>query len=96
MAIRNVEAPKRSRRSKFNFSAEEVEQASTILAEGGTPGDGGYDTLKEARSAAQALKRSIEDTTEFEGDAKISTQGWEDDKGKGHFALVLKDPEGSE
>lgn len=90
MAIRNIDAPTRSRKSRFSFSAEEVEQAATILAEGGTPGDGGFDTLKEARSAAQALKRAVEETTEFEGGATVGTQGWEDEKGKGHFVLRLK------
>lgn len=94
MAIRSIEAPARGRRSKFNFSAEEVEQAGTILTEGGTPGDGGYESIKEARSAAQALKRGVEDEYEFGdpvGSQIVATQAWEDEKGKGHFILRLRD-----
>lgn len=91
MAIRNIEAPARGRRSKFNFSAEEVEQAGAILTEGGTPGDGGFESIKEARSAAQALKRAVEDAYEFENGAVVATQAWEDEKEKGHFILRLRD-----
>lgn len=92
MAIRSIEPPTRGRRSKFNFSAEEVKQAGDILTEGGTPGDGGYTSIKEARSAAQALKRAVEDEFEFnEGNSILATQAWEDEKGKGHFILRLRD-----
>lgn len=90
MAIRSIEAPARSRKSKFSFGTKEVEDAAEILTEGGTPGDGGYDSLKEARSAAQALKRSVEEVMDFAEGTTVGTQGWEDDKGKGHFILRLK------
>lgn len=91
MAIRSIEAPARGRRSKFNFTDKEIEQAGSILTEGGTPGDGGFDSIKEARSASQALKRAVEDSYEFGESTVVATQAWEDEKGNGHFILRLRD-----
>lgn len=87
MGIAAMQVPTRTRGSKYDFSAEDVDAAIKLLGEGGNPGNGGYAKEGEARSAAAHLIEQIE--ASGKGPAEIGSRAWEDDKGKWNFALKV-------
>jgi hypothetical protein len=87
MEVRQLTPPASVRRSsKYKFTDKAIENAVKLLDAGESAGIGPCaDGIKEARSAAQTLKRMITDVSQFENE-DLRTKAWEED-GKG-FAIV--------
>lgn len=91
MAVRNLTAPVGARRSsRFPFTDKEVEQSIEMLDNGETPGVGPYKDQKEARSAVQALKRLVIDSSENFDNADLASKAWTDAKGDSFAILRVK------
>lgn len=90
MAVREITRPVGvgGRGSKYSFTSEEVESAVKMLEKGKTPGVGPYDDIRQARSAAQALARTLRERLPS---LTLGTSGWVDpEDGKGYCQITIK------
>lgn len=90
MAVKAMSAPSGARRKpKYPVTDKELETAVQLLDKGETPGVGPFPTEREARSAAQFLKRLVCENSQWEPE-QIATRAWTDDDEQGYCILRVR------